>query len=151
MVKIEESHNVGERMFGALPRRFTMTALFIICYFLIHLNFQYNFWLTEDRDIFGKYEVAGELFEEAEIAKDVYFTKATWMIALVLLMVIGMPFRSAIAYSFMFYSLQLIIFFPIRTYTILNLLLAVGLVIEDIIDRAKAAKAKRLAGGDLSL
>jgi len=151
MVKIEESHSVGERMFGVLPRRFTMTALFIICYFLIHLNFQYNFWLTEDRDIFGKYEVAGELFEEAEIAKDVYFTKATWMIALVLLMVIGMPFRSAIAYSFMLYSLELMVLFPIRTYTILNLLLAVGLVIEDIIDRAKAAKAKRLAGEELSL
>ena len=151
MVKIEESHSVGERMFGALPRRFTMTALFIICYFLIHLNFQYNFWLTEDRDIFGKYEVAGEIFEEADIAKDVYFTKATWMIALVLLMVIGMPFRSAIAYSFMLYSLELMVLFPIRTYTFLNILLALGLVIEDIIDRTKAAKAKRLSEEQLSL
>jgi hypothetical protein len=138
-------------MFGVLPRRFTMTALFIICYFVIHLNFQYNYWLTEDRDIFRKYEVAGEQFEEAEIAKDVYFTKATWMIALVLLMVMGMPFRSAIAYSFMLYSLQLMVLFPIRTYTILNLLLAVGCVIEDVIDRTKAAKAKRLAEEQLSL
>ena len=151
MLKAEKSHGVGERMFGVLPRRFTMTALFIFCYFVIHLNFQYNYWLTEDRDIFGKYEVAGELFEEAEIAKDVYFTKATWMIALVLLMVMGMPFRSAIAYSFMLYSLQLLVLFPIRTYTILNLLLAVGCVTEDIIDRTKAAKAKRLAEEQLSL
>ena len=150
-MKAEKSHGVGERMFGVLPRRFTMTALFIICYFVIHLNFQYNYWLTEDRDIFGKYEVAGEQFEEAEIAKDVYFTKATWMIALVLLMVMGMHFRSAIAYSFMLYSLQLLVLFPIRTYTILNLLLAVGCVTEDIIDRTKAAKAKRLAEEQLSL
>ena len=150
-MKIEKSNSYGERMFGALPRRFTMTALFIICYLVIHLNFQYNYWLTEDRDIFGKYEVAGEQFEEAEIAKDVYYTKSTWMIALVLLMALGMHFRSAIAYSFMFYSLQLIVFFPIRTYTILNLLLAVGCVIEDIIDRTQAAKAKRLSEEQLSL
>jgi hypothetical protein len=151
MVNIKKSNSAGERMFGALPRRFTMTALFVLCYFVIHLNFQYNYWLTEERDIFGKYEVAGEQFEEAEIAKDVYFTKATWMIAMVLLMVMGMPFRSAIAYSFMLYSLQLIILFPIRTYTILNLLLAVGCVIEDVIDRTKAAKAKRLSEEQLSL
>ena len=27
----------GERMLGALPRRFTMTALFIVCYSITHI------------------------------------------------------------------------------------------------------------------
>lgn len=129
-----------ERMIGALPRRFTMTALFLLCYFIIHVNFEYQYWLTEDRDIFGKYEVVGERFDEVEVAKDVYFTKATWMFALVLLMALGMPFRSALAYSFMLYSVELMLLFPIRTYAVLNLLLAAGMVAEDVIDRVKAAK-----------
>jgi len=130
----------GERMIGALPRRFTMTALFLVCYFVIHVNFEYQFWLTKDRDIFGKYEVAGESFDEVAVAKDVYFAKASWMFALVMLMALGMKFRSAIAYSFMLYSIELMLLFPIRAYTVLNLLLAAGCVAEDVIDRVKARR-----------
>ena len=132
--------NSNEKKLGALPRRFTMTLLFIVCYTIIHINFEYNFWVTGD--IFGKYAVPGEEFNEIEIAKMVYFTKATWMIALVWMIVVGMSFRSAIAYSFMLYSVELMIFFPIGLYTILNLLLAVGCVIEDVIDRLKARGKK---------
>ncbi|MCP4761392.1 MAG: hypothetical protein GY870_06395 [archaeon] len=131
-------------IFGVLPRKFTMTALFILCYTVIHINFEYNYWLTGDRDIFGKYEVAGEEFNEIEIAKDVYFTKATWMFALVWMMCLGMSFRSAIAYSYMIYSIELMFLFPIGTYTFLNLLLGVGCVIEDLIVRYQARGKEEL-------
>ena len=120
---------------GVLPRRFTMTLLFIICYTVIHFNFEYNFWVTGD--IFGKYAVVDGSLNEIDIAKIVYFTKATWMFALVWMMVLGMSFRSAIAYSFMLYSIELIILLPFGIYTMLNLLLAIGCVTEDIIVRLK--------------
>ena len=120
---------------GVLPRRFTMTLLFIICYTVIHFNFEYNFWVTGD--IFGKYAVADGSLNEIDIAKIVYFTKATWMFAMVWMMVLGMSFRSAIAYSFMLYSIELIILLPFGIYTMLNLLLAIGCVTEDIIVRLK--------------
>ncbi|MCP4603525.1 MAG: hypothetical protein GY847_23905 [Proteobacteria bacterium] len=129
--------NSKSPMLGALPRKFTMTALFILCYTVIHINFEYKYWMTDDRDIFGKYEVVGEQFDEVAIAKEVYFSKATWMIVMVLMMTFGMSFRSAIAYSFMFYSVELMFLFPIRTYTFLNLLLAMGCVIEDVVERLK--------------
>ena len=129
-------------MLGALPRRFTMTALFILCYLLIHVNFEYTYWMTADRDVFSKYENAVECSHELDIARDVYFTKATWMFALIVMMALGISFRSAIAYSFMLYSLELMLLFPIQLYTVLNLLLAAGCVIEDIIDRVKTWKKK---------
>jgi hypothetical protein len=110
-----------------------MTLLFIICYTIIHINFEYNFWITGD--IFGKYAEAGGLLPEIEIAKRIYFTKATWMFALVWMMVLGMSFRSAIAYSYMIYSIELMVLLPIGVYTFLNLLLAVGCVTEDVIVR----------------
>jgi hypothetical protein len=134
---MEDNNNLEPLIFGVLPRRFTMTLLFLLCYSAIHLNFEYRYWLTDDRDIFGKYEVAGETFNEVEIAKEVYFTKATWMFVMVWMMALGMSFRSALAYSFAIYSIELMFLFPIRTYTFLNLLLAFGMVVEDLIDRFK--------------
>lgn len=125
--------NSKSAMLGVLPRRFTMTLLFVICYTVIHINFEYNFWITGD--IFGKYAQAGGSLTEIEIAKRVYFTKATWMVALVWLMVVGMSFRSAIAYSYMLYGIELMVLLPIGVYTFLNLLLAIGCVIEDVIVR----------------
>ena len=130
--------NPDSPMLGVLPRRFTMTLLFIICYTIIHINFEYNFWVTGD--IFSKYAVAGGVLTELEIAKMVYFTKATWMFILIWMMVVGMSFRSAIAYSFMIYSIELIVLFPIYIYAILNLLLAVGCVIEDVIVRLETRR-----------
>ncbi len=123
-------------LFGVLPRRFTMTLLFFVCYTVIHIMFEYNFWVTGD--IFSKYAQAGGTLTEIEIAKWVYFAKATWMFALVWMMVLGMKFRSAIGYSFLIYGIELMIIFPINIYTVLNILLAVGCVIEDIIDRYQA-------------
>ena len=138
----DANKNNREPMLGALPRRFTMTALFILCFILIHVNFEYTYWVTDDRDIFGKYESAVECLHKVDVAKDVYFTKATWMFALIVMMALGISFRSAIAYSFMLYSMELMLLFPIQLYTVLNLLLAVGCVLEDVIDRAKARRNK---------
>jgi hypothetical protein len=134
--------NNRESNLGALPRRFTMTAFFILCYLLIHVNFEYTYWMTVERDVFSKYENAVECSHELDIAKDVYFTKATWMFALIVMMALGISFRSAIAYSFMLYSVELMLLFPIRLYTVLNLLLAAGCVLEDLIDRVKACRNK---------
>jgi len=111
-----------------------MFWLFIVCYTVIHINFEYNYWLTNDRDIFGKYEVAGEQVEKVEVAKEVYFTKATWMFVLVWMIALGINFRTAMAFSFAIYGIELMLFFPIRTYTFLNLLLALGLLIEQGIE-----------------
>ncbi len=126
---------------GILPRRFTMTLLFIICYTIIHIIFEYKFWVTGA--IFEKYAIADSSLTELDIAKIVYFTKATWMFAMVWMLVLGMKFRPAIAYSFLLYSIELIIFLPFGIYTVLNLLLASGCVIEDIIIRIKARRDEK--------
>ena len=133
--------NSDSAKWGVLPRKFSMTLLFILCYTIIHIIFEYNFWGTGN--IFEKYAVADSSLTELEIAKIVYFTKATWMFAMVWMMVLGMSFRPAIAYSFMLYSIELIIFLPFRIYSLLNLLLAAGCVIEDIIIRLKTRKDEK--------
>lgn len=138
----DDNNNNREPMLGALPRRFTMTALFILCFILIHLNFEYTYWVTDGRDIFGKYESAVECLHEVDVAKDVYFAKATWMFSLIVMMALGVSFRSAIAYSFMLYGMLLMLLFPIQLYIILNMPLAAGCVLEDVIDRVKARRNK---------
>ena len=107
-----------------------MFALFILCYSCVHVHFEYRFWGTPDQDIFGKYAAANGQVDPLMIAKQVYYTKATWMIALVWLQCLGASFPAAIAYSFFLYSAELLYFFPLRAYSVLNLLLAIGCVIE---------------------
>ncbi len=111
-----------------------MFWLFIVCYTVIHIDFEYHYWFTNDRDIFSKYEVAEEQVDKMEVAKEVYFTKATWMFALVLMVALGLNFRTAMAFSFAIYSVELMLLFPLRTYTFLNLLLTLGLLIEQWIE-----------------
>ena len=127
---------------GILPRRFTMTLFFIICYTVIHVIFEFNFFITGDN--FGKYAEASGNLSEIEIANRVYYTKAIWMFVLVWLIVVGIPFRSSMAYSFMLYSIALMVLLPFRIYAILNFLLAIGMIIEDIIDRLKVRRKEKI-------
>ncbi len=119
-----------------------MFWLFIVCYTVIHINFEYRYWLTDDRDIFGKYELAAGHTDKLEVAKEVYFTKATWMFALVIMVALGFNFRTAMAFSFSIYSIELMALFPVRTYTFLNLLLAFGLLVEQGIEWKESRAGK---------
>jgi len=136
-----------------LRREPLMFWLFVVCWTVVHLKFEWNFWLTDARDVFGKYEPAASPAETLAVAKEVYYTKATWMFALVWMVVLGMRFRAAVAWSFALYCVELLLFFPIRVYTVLNALLATGMVIElfvrkrlGLTDDGPAARAWRAAG-----
>ncbi len=104
---------------------------FVLCYSLVHFNFEYTFWFTDGWGIFGKYAAASDPAQRLLIAQRVYFTKATWMIVFFWLQCLGFSLPRAMAYSFLLYSVELLLFFPPRIYSFLNLLLAVAMVVED--------------------
>jgi hypothetical protein len=107
-----------------------MFWMFIASYSAVHMIFELQYWLTDERDIFNKYEMVEGLASQLEVAKKVYFTKASWMFALVTLNAFGLNFRTAMALSFFIYSIELVLLFPARTYTLLNLVLALGMLME---------------------
>jgi hypothetical protein len=53
------------------------------------------------------------------------------MIALVWLQCLGVRFRTALAWSFLLYGIELLLFFPTKVYDVLNVLLAAGMVVEE--------------------
>lgn len=112
--------------------RNTLFWILVASYTVVHVHFEYVFWLTPGSDIFGKYAAATS-GEEIAVAKRVYFTKATWMIVLVWLQCLRVDFKSALAWSFLLYSVELMLFFPVRIYTLLNLFLAMGCVAERLL------------------
>ena len=65
------------------------------------------------------------------VAKLVYFSKATWMIVLVWLCALRIPFRRALAISFLYYAVALLFLFPVNLYNALNLLLAGGFALQE--------------------
>jgi len=111
-----------------------MFVVFLVSWTLVHLGFEYNFWVRGDATIFTKYASA-EANALVPLAEKVYFTKATWMFAFVWLQVLRVPMTSAMAWSFLLYSVELLLFFPFRVYSGLNVALAAGMVIEDLIRR----------------
>jgi hypothetical protein len=110
-------------------RQYPVLVLFVASYTVVHLTFEYSFWLTNGESIFGKYADA-TTGNALRIAQKVYFAKATWMFAFVWLLVLRFSLRTAITYSFLLYSIELLFFFEVRLYAVLNLLLAIGLLIE---------------------
>lgn len=113
--------------------------LFLLSWSAVHLRFEYEFWLGGGAAVFGKYQSASDPADALRIGRTVYYTKATWMFALVWLQVLGLPLRTAVAWSFLLYGIELLLFFPAHAYAVLNLLLAVGCVIEDGILRRRDA------------
>ncbi len=107
-----------------------MFWMFIASYSTVHINFELQYWFTDERDIFNKYEMADDQAGQLQVAKKVYFTKASWMFALVILNAFGLNFRTAMALSFFIYSIQLVLFFSTQAYTFLNLVLAAGMLLE---------------------
>jgi hypothetical protein len=116
-----------------------MFYLFLACYAAVHLHFEYRFWVVGDAAIFAKYAGAEGPAGWIPIAERVYYAKATWCVALVLLQgLFRVRFHAALAYSFLLYGVQLLLFFPFRVYALLNLLLALGMVIEVHVRRGTA-------------
>jgi hypothetical protein len=109
----------------------SMYGLFLLCYTVTHLRFEWNFWVGDDFAVFAKYAQGNSAAAHLAVAKLVYFSKATWMILLVWLCALRISFRRALAISFLYYAIALMFLFPINVYTALNLLLAGGFIFEE--------------------
>jgi hypothetical protein len=109
----------------------SMYGLFLLCYTVVHLRFEWNFWTQDDFAIFAKYAVGDNAAAHLAVAKLVYFSKATWMIVLIWLCALRLPFRRALAVSFLYYAIALLFLFPANLYNALNLLLAGGFALQE--------------------
>lgn len=109
----------------------SMYGLFLLCYTVVHLRFEWNFWTQDDFAIFAKYASGDSAEAHLAVAKLVYFSKATWMILLVWLCALRISFRRALAISFLYYAVALLFLFPVNLYNALNLLLAFGFALQE--------------------
>jgi hypothetical protein len=124
-----------------------MYGLFLLCYTVIHLKFEWNFWMEDDFAVFAKYAQGESAAAHLAVAKSVYFSKATWMILLVWLCALKVTFRRALAISFAYYAIALLFLFPINVYNGLNLLLAFGFVLQEVLMYRNGDSASADGGG----
>lgn len=110
----------------------TLFDIFIVSYFIVHLHLIYRMFIRCDESVFDKYEksMKSTRMKRITIANRVYYTKASWMIMLVLLLYLKVPFRSAMVYTFFMYSVELMLFFPINSYILLNITLSISCLVE---------------------
>ncbi|MCB9751914.1 MAG: hypothetical protein H6713_18220 [Myxococcales bacterium] len=119
--------------------RYPLYLIFLTSYTIVHLKFELDYWTTDHLQFFAKYALADSAEEAFFVAKKVYYTKATWMIALVWMQAAGLRFREALSCSFVLYALELALLFPLRLYTGLNMLLALGFAAESLAARRREA------------
>ncbi|MGB1581039.1 MAG: hypothetical protein ACPHER_05995, partial [Nevskiales bacterium] len=93
------------------------------------LHFEYSFWIGGER-VFNKYAESVAGIDGIGIAERVYYAKALWCFLLITLQAAGVRFYTALTLAFSAYSLSLMLLFPVEIYSLLNLLLAVGMLIE---------------------
>ncbi len=132
---------VDEPPASAQRLRSPLYVVFLVSYTVVHIKFELDFWTTDHLQFFAKYALAETAEEAFFVAKKVYYTKATWMIALVWLQAAGLRFREALSYSFLLYALELVLLFPVRIYTALNVLLAAGFALESLARRRRRRHA----------
>jgi hypothetical protein len=123
---------------------FSLYGLFLLCYTVIHIKFEWNFWTQDDFAIFAKYAQGDSPAAHLAVAKAVYFSKATWMILLVWLCALKISFRRALAISFLYYAVALLFLFPVNVYNALNLLLAGGFALQEWLIYKEASGPDRL-------
>ena len=132
---------------SAVREFFSLYGLFLLCYTAIHLKFEWNFWTQDDFAVFAKYAQGDSAAAHLAVAKSVYFSKATWMVLLVWLCALHIPFRRALAISFLYYAVALLLLFPLNVYNALNLLLALGFAYEEWrLYKGKWVVGERIAG-----
>jgi hypothetical protein len=123
------SHSIPQSSFWLpLPFGLTLFDIFMLCHAVVHAKFELTFW--SGGDIFRKYDQGKTPEEKLKVARKVYFTKASWMILTLWLLYWDVPFRIAASASFLVYAIELVFLFPLKTYIVLNVLLAVGCCIE---------------------
>eukprot|EP01084_Bolivina_argentea_P077607 140816_1 len=114
----------------------TLFDVFIMSYSVIHLHLIYRMFIRKDESVFNKYEKSfrqkGQRLKQITIANRVYYTKASWMIMLVLLQYFNLSFRSSMVYTFSIYCFELVLLFPINSYIIINVVMAMLCFVEHI-------------------
>lgn len=101
-----------------------MFGILLVAIIAVHLDLERRIWIMRQDDIFAKYRDAST--PPLTAAKWAYYTKAVWLISLILMQAFGMEFRSAVVFSFLLYAVLIQILLPFRVYNLLNLLLALG-------------------------
>lgn len=103
--------------------------IFLISWTITHALFEFRFF--KDKRVFDKYEDSND----PNIPAKVYYTKAIWMFSFVWLQVLGLGLQVAMGWSFLLYSIVLLLFFPIKRYHILNFTLASAIVLQSLFIR----------------
>lgn len=95
---------------------------------IVHLHLEYRLWLRRDRDLFVRYAKPGR--PPLRTANLAYMAKALWLTLLVAAQASGVPFRPALASTFLVYALSVLVIMPIGIYSILQVTLGIACVLE---------------------
>ena len=102
----------------------------IFGYVLVHLHFEYRLWLRRDGDVLARYARPGR--SALRTASLVYWTKALWLVLLVVMQYGGVPFREAFVISFLLYAVIVQILTPLRVFSVIQVIVGLACLAEQL-------------------
>ncbi|MBC9249589.1 hypothetical protein A9179_04800 [Pseudomonas alcaligenes] len=103
-----------------------ISLLVIAGYLVVNLTMQVDFFAGHD--IFAKYQVATSAEQALQIAREAYYAKTAFLLILLILLALRVPFGLGFGVSFLAYALIMLAFFGLGRSTAIYLL-AAGLLL----------------------
>lgn len=92
----------------------------VIGYLLVNIRMQTVFFggpATPDHNIWSKYQAATSWQDALRIGQDAYYAKTGWLVILLAMQALKVPFALAFGLSFVCYAIAMMIFFGINPTT----------------------------------
>jgi hypothetical protein len=115
--------------------------LVVAGYVLVNVNMQRDFFAG--RDIFAKYQEASTAAEALVVAQEAYYAKTAFLLILLVLLTLNVPFALGFALSFMAYAIAMLIFFGLGKSTTIYLVASIALLASYLLEQRKRSQSTR--------
>jgi ABC-type polysaccharide/polyol phosphate export permease len=112
--------------------------LVVAGYVLVNVNMQLDFFAGHS--IFDKYQVATNAGQALVIAQQAYYAKTAFLLMLLVLLTLNVPFALGFAVSFLAYAIAMLVFFGPGKATTIYLVASLALLASYVLERFRTGR-----------
>ncbi|MDH4580732.1 hypothetical protein E8F20_02455 [Pseudomonas sp. BN415] len=118
-----------------------LILLVVAGYVVVNISMQIDFFAG--RDIFAKYQATTSAADALIVAKQAYYAKTAFLLTLLILLALRVPFELGFGVSFVTYALLMLAFFGLERSTTIYLVASVALLGSYFWDRIRSRRGSK--------
>ena len=112
--------------------------IFVLGYLWVNVHMQLIFFSgppSAEQNIWSKYQIATSTVDALRIGQDAYYSKTGWILILLILQALRLPFGLALGLSAVCYAVAMVAFFGFNASTTIYSISALALLVSSLIKR----------------